>query len=34
MKLAQKAICTSGGGTHSLYLVNLTKTRMGAENLS
>lgn len=32
MKLAQMAKCTSGGGSYSPYLVNLTNVRMGAEN--
>ena len=31
MKLAQKAICTTGGGTYSLCLVNLTNNLLGAK---
>ena len=33
MKLAQKAIYTTGGGTYSLCLVNLTNARTGAKNI-
>ena len=29
MKLAQKAICTTGEGNNSLYLVNLTNDLLG-----
>ena len=29
MKFAQKAICTTGGGNISLYLVNLTNSLLG-----